>query len=110
MDSALLIAVIVVAVLVGQPLSYLDCAALHSSGGATAAFLDSVGANVSKNNYWVWAGVTTSACYEMKSMWGLSIALCILFFTSAVALGCIGNRERKNKKALAAKDTEKADG
>jgi len=43
-------------------------------------------------------------------MWGLSIALCILFFTSAVALGCIGNRERKNKKALAAKDTEKADG
>jgi hypothetical protein len=102
LDFAVLIALIVVAVLVGQPLSYLNCAAPQSSGGVTAAFIDSVGANVSKSNYWVWAGVTSTACYEMKSIWGLSIALCILFFTSGVALICVWNRERKNKKAVAA--------
>jgi hypothetical protein len=45
----------------------------------------------------------------MKSIWGFSIALCILFFTSGVALFCVWNRERKNKKAVAAEkgDEEK---
>lgn len=99
LDFAVLIALIVVAALVGQPLTYLDCAGLPSSGGVTAAFIDAVGANVSKSNYWVWSGVTRSACYEMKSMWGLSIALCILFFTTGVALICVWNRNRNNEAA-----------
>src|SRR4051812_38405806 len=93
MDSAVLIAVIVVAVTIGKPLSYLDCAALPSTG-TTFSFLDSVGANMSKVNYWVWAGASKTTCYEMKAIWGLSIALCILFTFSATCTICMWRRQK----------------
>merc|ERR1711939_715610 len=86
---SVLIAVIVVAVTVGKPLSYLDCAALSNSGGSTSSFLASVGENMSKVNYWVWAGATKTTCFELKSIWGLSIALCILFAFSSVVSICL---------------------
>jgi len=92
MDGLLLIAVIVVAVTVGKPLSYLNCAALPSKG-ATSSFLDSVGKNMSKINYWVWAGASRTTCFEMKAIWGLSIALCILFAFSAICSVCLWRRQ-----------------
>lgn len=88
LDSAILIAVIVVAVTVGKPLSYLDCSALPSTG-TTSSFLDSVGANMSKVNYWVWAGASKTTCYEMKAIWGLSIALCVLFAVGSIVSVCL---------------------
>jgi hypothetical protein len=88
LDSALLIAVIVVAVTIGKPLSYLDCAALPNTG-ATSSFLDSIGINMSKVNYWVWAGASKTTCYEMKAIWGLSIALCILFAVGSIISACL---------------------
>jgi hypothetical protein len=93
LDSALLIAVIVVAVTVGKPLSYLNCAALSSSGGTTSSFIDSVGANMEKVNYYIWVGATTTPCYEMKAIWGLSISLCILFAFSSVVSACLWKRK-----------------
>lgn len=87
---------IVVAVTVGKPLSYLDCAALPSSSvsSSTASFLDSVGANMARVNYWVWAGASKTTCFEMKSIWGLSIALCILFAFSATCTACLWKKQR----------------
>ena len=99
LDSLLLIAVIVVAVTVGKPLSYLNCQALGSNGDAKN-FLDSVGANVEKLNYWIWAGAGKTICLEMKAVWGLSIALCILFFLSLVVSGLLWNRERMARQGL----------
>lgn len=93
MDSLLLIAVIVVAVTVGKPLSYLNCAALPSTG-TTSAFLDSVGANIGKINYWVWAGASKTTCFEMKAVWGFSIALCVLFAFSAVVSVCLWKKQK----------------
>jgi len=93
LDGLLLIAVIVVAVTVGKPLSYLDCAALPSTG-TTSSFIDSVGANMSKVNYWVWAGASKTTCYEMKSIWGLSIALCVLFAFSSICSACMWRRQK----------------
>lgn len=52
-DSALLIALIVVAVTVGKPLSYLNCTALPDTG-STSSFIDSVGSNFGKVDYFVW--------------------------------------------------------
>lgn len=107
LDTAALIAVIIVAVTIGKPLSYLDCAALPSTGGTTSSFLDSVGANMSKVNYWVWAGASKTTCFEMKSIWGLSIALCILFAFSATCTVCMWNKKRRDEKAAAPpKDVE----
>jgi len=80
-DGLLLIAVIVVAVTVGKPLSYLNCQAIGSGDDAGNAYyftmslgssLNQVGGQIDYNS---WIGTTKATCFEMKSIWGLSIAL-----------------------------------
>ncbi|KAF2458417.1 hypothetical protein BDY21DRAFT_363302 [Lineolata rhizophorae] len=107
-DGLLLIAFIVIAVTVGKPLSFLNCYAIGDSSASTTttstyAFVESVqenwntmGSNLNLSN---WAGATKANCFETKAMWGLSIALCILFTTSVVLLPTLW---MKNKKANAA--------
>ena len=78
MDGMLLIAVIVVAVVVGKPLSYLDCQAIGSSDMMSSAydFTTSLGSNLDQNGGYInWVGATKSSCLEMKAVWGLSIAM-----------------------------------
>jgi len=94
LDSLLLIAVIVVAVTIGKPLSYLNCAALSNDSGNTIAFVDSVGKNMGSVDYYVWAGASSTTCYETKAIWGLSIALCILFAFSSIVSVCLWKRQR----------------
>jgi len=94
MDGLLLIALIVVAVTIGKPLSYLNCAALSNEGGNTDAFITSVGENLSKVNYFVWAGASKSTCFEVKAVWGFSIALCILFAFSSTTTALLWKRQR----------------
>jgi hypothetical protein len=105
LDSAVLIAVIVVAVTVGKPLSYLNCAALPSTG-TTSSFISSVAANMKKVNYWVWAGADRSTCFEMKAIWGLSIALCILFAFSATCCVCMWRKRAADLATPPPKDLE----
>ncbi|CAI0655770.1 unnamed protein product, partial [Colletotrichum noveboracense] len=62
LDSMLLVAVIVVACTLGKPLSYLNCAALPSSG-STATFMTSVIANSGASstlNYFIWVAPTSA--------------------------------------------------
>lgn len=109
MDNLLLIAVIVVAVTVGKPLSYLDCKVIGQVSGAsssayafTAALGDSLDQDGGKIDYSHWIGGTKSTCLQMKSIWGLSIALCILFAFSAICSTCLWRRN----KQVAPKDVE----
>ncbi|KXH32979.1 hypothetical protein CSAL01_05915, partial [Colletotrichum salicis] len=77
-DTFLLVAVIIVACLLGKPLSYLDCAALPKSSGSTANFMASALANINTGsalNYFIWVGADQGTCYAIKAVWGLSIAL-----------------------------------
>ncbi|OHE92904.1 hypothetical protein CORC01_11771, partial [Colletotrichum orchidophilum] len=77
-DSFLLIAVIVVACLLGKPLSYLNCAALPKSSGSTANFMASVTANINTGsalNYFIWVGADQRTCYAIKAVWGLVAAV-----------------------------------
>jgi hypothetical protein len=92
-DSALLVAVIVVACTIGKPLSYLSCPALDSVG-STASFLGSVGANmgIKGADYFIWVGANQRTCYAIKAVWGLSIALCVLFSFSAITCVCLWRR------------------
>lgn len=90
-DFLLLIAFIVIAVVLGKPLSYLSCAAIDSASAAESAagayaFTMSLGHNVNFNNgsFFVWGGATRANCYESKAVWGMSIAL---WFVSLVPLG-----------------------
>lgn len=82
MDSTLLIAVVVVAVTVGKPLSYLNCPIIGStvSWDSAYSFTAALGSSLNKdgvqiNNSNQWIGATKATCLEMKSIWGLSIAL-----------------------------------
>ena len=94
-DGLLLIAVIVVAVTVGKPLSYVNCPKIGDRAGNFSSVyhaalnmgqnLNKVGAKV---DYFGWVGTTKSTCFQMKAVWGLSIALWWVVTTRpSVALG-----------------------
>jgi hypothetical protein len=101
LDSLFLIAVIVVAVVVGKPLSYLDCKVIGEMSGASSsayAFTAALGNSLNKDgsiDYSNWIGTSKSTCMEMKSIWGLSIALCILFAFSAISSICLWRRSKQ---------------
>lgn len=78
----MLIALTVVAVVIGKPLSYLNCKQIGSSSVAQSAY--QLGAELKssiKNKgdghvmYSNWIGANKTTCYEMKAIWGLGIAL-----------------------------------
>lgn len=82
LDTLLLIALIVVAVIVGKPLSYLKCSTLAELGDsdatvyAFASRLSTYIANVSgRIDYVAFIGASKAICVETKAIWGLSIAL-----------------------------------
>lgn len=94
-DSLLLLAFIVVAVLLGKPVSYLNCAIIANASAAAnaqsaAAFSNSLAQNWGKSGSTLglgdWAGSTKMNCYEVKAVWGCCVALCVLFFCSVVLL------------------------
>ncbi|EAL84737.2 hypothetical protein V6Z96_008874 [Aspergillus fumigatus] len=101
MDALVLVAVIVVAVIIGKPLSYLKCDVigdLTGDGSSAYAFatsldnyLDHLGGKVDYKN---WIAASRGVCLEAKSIWGLSIALCILFFFSAVCCACLWRQKK----------------
>ncbi|KAI9791283.1 MAG: hypothetical protein M1816_004064 [Peltula sp. TS41687] len=109
MDGLLLIAVIVVAITVGKPLSYMNCNVIGSQTGnvdSASAFAANMGYNWNKEgtkvNYYRWLGATKMTCFEMKAIWGLSIALCILFAFSMICSVCLWRRT----KTVAPKEVE----
>lgn len=82
MDALLLIAVIIVAVTVGKPLSYVQCETIGRQTGnvdSIYAFAASMGRHLNqegaKIDYYTWLGATKTTCFLMKAIWGLSIAL-----------------------------------
>jgi hypothetical protein len=93
-DSLHLIAVIVVAVTVGKPLSYLNCQALGTGSDDSDSpytFTTSIGSSLNKVavsngkiDYSLWTGTAKSTCLEMKSIWGLSIALWYVFLPEQI--------------------------
>ncbi|KAI4166653.1 MAG: hypothetical protein LQ348_007782 [Seirophora lacunosa] len=100
MDGALLLALVVVAVVVGKPLSYLNCQVIGSSSVSQSTYQlglelkKSLSTDGSKVQYSNWIGANKITCYEMKAIWGLSIALCILFAFSAICSVCLWRRSK----------------
>ncbi len=118
-DALFLIALIVVSVVVGKPLSYLNCMVLDETSNATSSaydFTSALGNSLNKSgvvNYTQWIGTSKATCLEMKSIWGLSIALwlvmlpvsyfssltvfafSILFTFSAVSTICLWKRTKQ---------------
>ncbi|ATY63466.1 hypothetical protein A9K55_007480 [Cordyceps militaris] len=93
-DFLCLIAGIVVACVVGKPVSYLNCNAFPVKGGNAAVFLNSLFANVKRleSNTFEWVGPSKPSCLQLKSIWGISIALCALFTLSTATTACLWRR------------------
>ncbi|KAI1464418.1 uncharacterized protein F4812DRAFT_468043 [Daldinia caldariorum] len=108
-DLALLIAAIVVAVTIGKPLSLLKCELLPQPVAPTQTFTMSISARdytsaaARYNNYLALITTDQPHCYEVKAVWGLSIALCVLFAFSAVICGYAGARGDSGRAAVAEK-------
>lgn len=82
-DSLILLAFIVVSVVLGKPLSLLNCYAIANTSAETSSanvayWLASVVQNVKHGEQiglYVWAGSTRANCLETKAIWGMGIAL-----------------------------------
>lgn len=103
-DSLLLIAFIVCAVTFGKPISFLNCYVIGKSSKeidaqyayafvtAAAQNLNTSGAGTGLRH---WAGVTRTNCFQAKTIWGMAIALCVLFTTSCALLPTLWYKNKK---------------
>jgi hypothetical protein len=81
-DVAFLVALVVVSVIVGRPVSYLNCSVLDDMANTSSSafdFTSALGSSLSDNSggidYSRWIGTSKATCLEIKSIWGLSMAL-----------------------------------
>lgn len=95
LDFALLLAFVIVSVVLGRPLSFLNCMIVDNSSAAAnaqsaSAFTQSLASNLNESGSILglnnWAGSTRVNCFETKAIWGLCIALCVLFTCSSLIL------------------------
>ncbi|KAI1347531.1 hypothetical protein F5Y01DRAFT_243735 [Xylaria sp. FL0043] len=114
LDFSLLIALIVVAVTIGKPLSMLQCQLLPESTSTSETFVTYItgrsyeSAAAKYNSYLALITTDQPHCYEIKAVWGLGIALTVLFaFSALVCVGLWHRIRRANGPAPAAqKDVE----
>lgn len=95
LDALLCLAFAIVSVVLGKPLSFLNCTIIAYANAAAnassaSAFAQSLTSNLGKSGSTLglqnWAGSTKMNCYETRAIWGMSIALCILFTCSSLIL------------------------
>ena len=103
LDALLLLAFTIISVLLGRPISHLNCRAIRSASAASSAesawafamALASGQENSAVMGLTGWAGSGRAECFQTKAVWGLGVALCILFATSAVVLPVMWYKGRK---------------
>ncbi|GAW11591.1 hypothetical protein ANO14919_009380 [Xylariales sp. No.14919] len=114
LDLSLLVASIVVAVTIGKPLSMLQCELLPEPV-STETLVTSItsrsysSAAARYNSYLALITTDQPHCYEIKAVWGLGIALTVLFaFSFLVCIGLWHRIRRANAAAAPPKDVENA--
>ncbi|KAI1361193.1 hypothetical protein F5Y08DRAFT_348154 [Xylaria arbuscula] len=114
LDFSLLVALIVVAVTIGKPLSMLQCELLPEPASSKAeSFVTYItgrsysSAAARYNSYLALITTDQPHCYEIKAVWGLGIALSVLFaFSALVCVGLWQRIRRANAAAAPPKDVE----
>lgn len=91
-----LIFTFVMAVVVGKPISRMDCNEFPDNGD-TAKFLGSIYQNVKppKDNKFEWEDPDKTVCKEFYAIWSFSIILCFLYVFSIATFGFIYYRRSK---------------
>jgi len=97
-DFLIFIAFVVVSVTVGRPVANLNCYYPFQNVGGDV--LKNLQDNIAKEGSTIalqaWTGMNKNNCFETKALWGFSISLTILYFTTALLLPTL---HFKNKKA-----------
>lgn len=98
-DALSLLAFTIISVLLGRPLSFLNCTQVANASGAAHAasayaFTTALASNLGKSGAAGFANLETN-CYESKAIWGLCIALCILYACSSMILPTLWWKARK---------------
>jgi hypothetical protein len=96
-DFLILIAWIVVSVIVGKPISYLNCYHLPYTmdGDILYALMQNLNTPGSVLTLQNWSGMNKSNCFETKTIWGFSIALAILYATSCILLPTLHYKKKQ---------------
>lgn len=115
LDGVLLVASIVVAALIGKPLSMLNCKALPPQTDAsfgtysTALPFPTRAVSITKTlSYFTFVAVDQPTCYKIKAVWGLAISLCVLFSFSLLV--CVGLWQRVRRESGAAANNKDIEG
>ncbi|KAM0720229.1 hypothetical protein Q7P37_004365 [Cladosporium fusiforme] len=103
LDFLLLLAFLTVSILLGQPLSHLNCRTIRSASAASSAesaWAFAMALASGKEGSAVmgltgWAGSGRAECFQTKAVWGLGVALCVLFATSCTVLPVMWWKGRK---------------
>lgn len=110
-DSLILLAFIVCAVTLGKPISFLNCHIIGKSStevdaqyasAFVAAAVENLNKSITSLGHWV--GVTRSNCFQAKTVWGMTIALCILFTVSCALLPTLWYKSNMKKPAKTIED------
>lgn len=104
-DSLVLVALIVVAAVVGKPLTYLNCRAIGDEDQVASAWdlttaLKDTPSQSDGLLYIKLVDTSRTTCLELKAVWGLSIALCILFTFSTLSSIMLWRRKPTATKAV----------
>lgn len=87
LDILFLVPLAVLAVVLGRPLAVTTCSDLPQAAGHVALPISALGGGDQSVSYLVFAGAGQTTCYELMAVWGLTMALCVLFALSAVSAG-----------------------
>lgn len=93
-DLVFLVPFVVFAIILGQPLSVTTCSDLPVNASHVALPISTLaGQPVS---YVVFSGAGQTTCYELMAVWGLMIALSILFAMSSISAGFLFLGKRRS--------------
>ncbi|KAM0695026.1 hypothetical protein Q7P36_005382 [Cladosporium allicinum] len=107
LDALLLLAFTIVSVLLGRPISHLNCRAIRSASAASSAesawafamALASGRDGSAVMGLTGWAGSGRAECFQTKAVWGLGVACCVLFATTSVVLPVMWWKGRRGVSA-----------
>ncbi|KAF2859009.1 hypothetical protein K470DRAFT_259289 [Piedraia hortae CBS 480.64] len=104
LDLCLWLSFVVISLVLGKPISFLQCQTLPNISAAanaqlSSAYTLSLASNLGKSGSTLglqnWAGSTRVNCYETKALWGLCIALAILYTCSSIILPTLWYKARR---------------
>nr|OQO24454.1 hypothetical protein B0A51_08563 [Rachicladosporium sp. CCFEE 5018] len=105
-DALLLLAFTIISVLLGRPLSYMNCMAIGSASEAASAqnayeFTTALMGNVRAGATGIGglAGTTRVNCFETKAIWGCCVGCAVLFATSCIVLPVLWWKARRAGRA-----------